>query len=399
LKNIEIYQKGYYFLLAAFLICLPFQVPHLQITSIITILLVIWRLVFFGISFTIQPIVKKMLWLCLAYYAVYLVGVTYSNNQNEAWALVERYISFVVFPLVIFTSPAPSAKNIERLFLYYVASCCISLCVALIYATYQYLYYRQTNYFFYHPLANSVGMHGTFFAIYTCFSLFVSIYFLSKNRKLYWVLGVIFSALGVYLLSSRTQQVAVLILILAIGIYQAYAKRNINIALSCLSVIILAAALFWHNPGAKQRNQADKDKNGNDHKLSSAYFRKNRWQASFEAIKSNFIFGVGSGDVQDEIDAVCVRNNTASTQIQGYNTHNQFLQVWVGTGIIGIILLLLIIYQGVQIAIIKENKLYIYFIVIFVLSCMTEVVLEAQKGLIWFSLFNSLLIIYPKANE
>jgi O-antigen ligase len=392
MKNIQNYQSIYLLLSILFVASLSFQ-TNLQISSILTILLVVNRLIFWKIPFEISYPIKLLLIASVGYYGLYILGFFQSQNQVEALALAERYLSFLFFPIIIFTSPAFTTYQMQRIFAFFVGSCCVSLLFSLGYATYHLFTYHTLNYFFYHRLSNTIGLHGTYFAIYICFSVFISIYYWYKTKNKWWIISLFITTIGLYLLSSRTQQLAALFAILFIGAKYSYSNKNWKIFIVSCSICTIVAILFWFNPGAKDRNQSD-TVSDNAYITSSAYFRENRWNAVWEIIEKNKWIGTGSGDVQQEMDLICIKNKTAQKHIQGHNSHNQFLQTWAGTGIVGLFLLLFILYQSYKIAILSNSELHIIFLCIFVISCLTEVVLEAQKGVIWFSFFNSLFVHY-----
>jgi len=73
------------------------------------------------------------------------------------------------------------------------------------------------------------------------------------------------------------------------------------------------------------------------------------------------------------------------------NPHNQFLHSTVTLGIVGLLILVSIFTIPIAIGIKTKNYFFIFFIIAVVLNCMTESVLEVQKGILFFCVFSVLL--------
>ena len=70
--------------------------------------------------------------------------------------------------------------------------------------------------------------------------------------------------------------------------------------------------------------------------------RELNWDCSKKIINNNPLFGVGTGDVQDELQKCYTENNYYQLtywENTKYNAHNQFLETTIGQGIIGLFLL------------------------------------------------------------
>ncbi len=81
-----------------------------------------------------------------------------------------------------------------------------------------------------------------------------------------------------------------------------------------------------------------------------------------------------------------------------YNAHNEYLHVWLDTGIIGLLILLSIIVISLRIAIKRDNFLYFSFLVFFFLCCITESMFSVQKGIVFYAFFNSLFAFSQPKN-
>jgi O-antigen ligase len=77
--------------------------------------------------------------------------------------------------------------------------------------------------------------------------------------------------------------------------------------------------------------------------------------------------------------------------IKKLNAHNQFLQTFIGTGIIGFVLLLLITIGTLIYGFVKKNYILALFSTLIFFNFLVESMLQAQAGFIFFVFF---LVVY-----
>lgn len=68
------------------------------------------------------------------------------------------------------------------------------------------------------------------------------------------------------------------------------------------------------------------------------------WKNSLQLISSNWVYGVGLGDTKDELIQTYAKNGFLDGVQQGYNCHNQYLQLVVESGFIPAFILLFIVF-------------------------------------------------------
>lgn len=113
-------------------------------------------------------------------------------------------------------------------------------------------------------------------------------------------------------------------------------------------------------------------------------------EASWQIIKKNFLFGVGTGDGKDSLIEYYKTTNVNLDQQYWFISHNQYLTVWIGSGLVGLALFLF----GLLFPFFNE-KGYNYlpciaFFVIILLSMLSEDTLETHIGLSFFAVFYSI---------
>jgi len=110
------------------------------------------------------------------------------------------------------------------------------------------------------------------------------------------------------------------------------------------------------------------------------------WKQALSLIKEKPIFGYGTGDVKDVLIEKYIEFDLKSAVEHKYNTHNQFLQILISSGIVGLLLFLIALYYGFNL-----NPFFLNFIIITSLYMSVESILENQSGTIFYGLFFGLL--------
>lgn len=132
------------------------------------------------------------------------------------------------------------------------------------------------------------------------------------------------------------------------------------------------------------RYQIHHSSNPNDHSLLE---RLAYWKTAKQLIAQHFFFGVGIGDLQDEMQAQYRIQKSALRLDRRLRPHNYYLTTWLNTGVIGLLLLLALLYFYL-----KQQWNYrqiqgFLFGLVFAFSFLIEDGLETQMGLTMFAFF------------
>ncbi len=125
----------------------------------------------------------------------------------------------------------------------------------------------------------------------------------------------------------------------------------------------------------------------------SLSMRLEYWMTACRIIKSNFILGVGTGDINDSMKAQYSKDKSKLAEKYQRRPHQQFLSIWMAFGIIGLIYFFIyLVYPLIHLE--KDKKLlYLLFLSIAGLSFLSEDTLETQAGVSFFSVFYSLICL------
>ena len=139
-------------------------------------------------------------------------------------------------------------------------------------------------------------------------------------------------------------------------------------------------------------NEYDESLNGRGVNGHSFTMRLYFWNATFHAIRRNYLFGSGTGDVQAELDRSYRETASPLSQEWRKRPHNQFLTVTLGLGIFGLLVFLTGIFLPVLLLRKTLHPLYWPFLVLAVVSFLFEDTLETQAGLTFYAFFNTFFL-------
>lgn len=122
---------------------------------------------------------------------------------------------------------------------------------------------------------------------------------------------------------------------------------------------------------------------------NSVNVRYGIFRCSLEILEENWLWGTSAGDLQNELNVCFEQFNTTVYQTGNYNTHNQYLDLWLSLGIIGLVAVFLIFWIPISNALRTGSEFYLGFILFFSICCLTENVLARQWGVEFFAFFNS----------
>ena len=122
------------------------------------------------------------------------------------------------------------------------------------------------------------------------------------------------------------------------------------------------------------------------------------WKAAVGIIKENLLIGVGTGDIAKAFELQYDKMNSPLQKEWRLRSHNQYLSIGVAFGILGLIWFLITLFYPMIIMNKQFDYLYVTFLIIAVISFLTEDTLETQAGVTFFAFFNSFFLFVKKAS-
>jgi hypothetical protein len=352
------------------------------------------------------------------FFGIHVLGLLYSENLHAGLSEIEKKLTFVALPLM-----AASGKPLDQSFFDFlkkgfVYSCSVLIIGSLAYTAFHYAnsspiinfdneteaYFRLLNpsasplweHFSYIQVGSWMDLHPAYLSMHVIFCILILLDTMIAQNKINTV-SIVLISLFIFFLALLASRMAILSfgIILVYFIVNQLRKRkwfpNV-LALSC--VLVVFTALIWLNPVSRFRVIQEPKNTGLEihqrlTQWNSVNLRLLEWRASWNIIKKSWFAGVGTGDAQDALKRYYASFNT-STRNMDFDSHNQYFQTIIELGFMGIFSLLVCFFLPAFRP--GHSILYLSFILLFSLMCLTESMLARQKGIVFFTLFQSLFI-------
>lgn len=382
--------------LLGFVLTMPFKI---QINSVFLILTVAAWLISCHALADIKAIYKQRLYkLFVLLYLLYLLGVLYSANMQAALAELELKISLLLLPPIIYGRLSEGASR-ARYLRAFVAACLLAALASLLLLFYKIYFqgmYRQEGqllqidwvYFSYH-LPKQIDFHAPFFSMYTVMCMFIVTSWLLDTAATVntgrWAANAglfLFFLVFTVFLASRTALIAGIAILVVGSITFFISKRKFARAGIFLGLLVTVNALLYLNTPYLQRKMEES---------TGVFQRQQIWQAGIAIAWEHPLIGVGPGDTKDQL-AIQYKKMGMETEAQRQlDPHNQYIQLVLALGIIGLLTYLACLFTILETSISHKIYLLAGFVLLYGLCGITESVFNTQKGLIFFSLFTSVL--------
>ncbi|SFC64097.1 O-antigen ligase [Algibacter lectus] len=343
---------------------------------------------------TIFQAVKPKIFLISLYFLTLCLSLLWTDNIKSGLKVIERSLSFIVFPVLFLPiiEEGDLKKALKKILVVFACGVVFSILYGYVYEFIYELYFpknkwteyitkNSVNYFF-HNVVLKLDFHHSYLSLYC---LVASIIFLflkyEKNKWIYIVTG-FFLLLQPLLFRSRIATVLAL-LILLIWCFKKGKKLVVGIA-----ILLLVVATYFNNKLFDRFSNV----------LESSYNSERNiiWKSSLDLIKNNYILGIGAGDVEDDLVKKYKEYHFDKGVKIKYNTHNQYLQTYLISGLFGIIVLLYLLFSIFIPIKQRREELNIIFNSIFtliIISFLTESMLQRERGVFMFCMMYTMAMI------
>ena len=345
---------------------------------------------------------NKWSYVLIGFFFLHAFGYFFSDNKSDALTAIEIKLSFLAFPILLFASNY-NELQVKKIVISFVSGCILVAFMCLFRAFYLYLF-EDVNAIFYSEF--TYFMHPSYFAMYLIFAQLIVMLFYPKWLSHLSYLNVKIGFISclflvtIFLCSSKMGLITAFLLLpitlFIILFNKGYKKSILALLLSLVLGIAIAYKLF---PSPFQRlkvafkvtaSSAAIDKTD----AESTAVRILIWKESVKLIRQNILFGTTAGDTNDKLIDAYQKEGLSGALIKKLNAHNQFLQTFIGTGIIGFILLLIMTIGALVYGFVKNNYVLVLFSILIICNFLVESMLQAQAGFIFFAFFFCILTQY-----
>ena len=333
------------------------------------------------------------------FYLIHLISVLYSNDKDSAWFDMEVKFSLILFPLIfLFKNPFIIEKK-KWVLISFTLGAIVSSLIMLIFA---YSRFDGQNIQVFYRMELSL-FHPSYLAMYFIFAILIIIKVMEQDliRLKHRIIAYLIILLLLLLISQLQSKAGILSIILISFYYMVFAFIKKNALLLRISFFVLAVSMSLvfvqkstrFNRFDEMAQSIEKISEGTQ-TTGSTGMRYSIWKVAINEIKEHWLFGVGAGDIKSVLVEGYKQEGLAVAIDRRYNVHNQYLETFLGQGIIGLSLLLFLLFLGVQLAIKRQDLFLSGFILLIILSMSPESMLNIQAGVVFIAFFYYFLFTF-----
>lgn len=341
-----------------------------------------------------------LLWAWILFYLFYAVGMLWSSNKDEGMTSLQVKFGMFIVP-IIYSSVRLNTKQTQRALLTFISGLVAAGLFMLIRASWYYFSEGKIT-FYYQEFAYKL-VHPSYLSMYYCVGIMILFHGVllqafSKRLKFLAVLLCLFFAVLVFLLSSKLGILSMLLLFFGYIAYSVYRFKRYAVGIAALIVLIagslIALKAFPQISGRLERMKEVLFVSGpvDPASVESNQVRLLVWQADMAIISRNTWTGVGTGDWKDSLKAEYKARGMTGAYNEGLNAHSQILQTTIALGLPGLAALLLLIFIPAAWGLRKRFGFAVLFALLFFLNIVPESMFEVQAGVLFFGIFNSLIL-------
>jgi O-antigen ligase len=369
-----------------------------------------------------NPRLKNPLFiLCCLFFLLQLISLLYANDMHEAWRNIWLKFALVIIPFSLWSCDFINSTTRQRILKWY----CVAIFIACLFALYSayrnYLAFHKPSVFVYHALVSKFSGHAIQFSILVLIALVYLLEMLKRKeiffRKFFHLFLILFFLGFLFLLSSKLVIVFSLVYFLLV-MARIFMLKAISKTFVVGSVTVLAIVSFviflTKNPISNRFddiwgtdfNLLNKEKFTPAQYFNGVQFRLIQWRFVSQILtdKKAWLTGVSVGDAQTYLNQKYISENMyigsperGDKGFIGYNTHNEFLEALLQSGIIGLFLFILISWSLVKMIWQKKRAELSFVTILLMIYSSTESVFESQYSLFIFIFFP--IFFYPDNNK
>jgi O-antigen ligase len=385
--NIELFIKISLILFAFYPI-----IPE-KMESILVILLSGVSLLYFIINYKSRKISAYDFLISSSLFIIFYISAILSDNSKEAFVKIETMLSLIVLPIVFNVFLGNFKSNIPKILnafqhIYYLITIIYSLIVL-----YHFSFYRNPKFpikdanFFRNVLLDIplIGEHPIYSSIFIAIAIIIGI-------KLYNIKNIL-SLKNILILLGHFILVGLLLILMSKGVLiglivailiSAFYFSNFFYKYFLAIVLIVGIGFMLPSENNRFKQLIDKETYSNFKLENSTSVRLSILACNVKLIKEKIYLGYGVGDVQDNLNQ-CYSSKAQHLAKAKYNSHNQYLFLWLSSGLVGLAIFILYLFFYFKIAKVNKSYIMLSILCLYCIVFMIENVLSRQSGVILFS--------------
>jgi O-antigen ligase len=332
------------------------------------------------------------------WYAMYLLGMLWAEDPASSAKFLEYKASLLVLPLLFSLAPRQVIGAQKWIMTAFGIGVLAFDLFALVAGFIKFLPESSWQELSYKRLASH--FHPTYLAVYNVFAWAWCMLTLDRSKKLehaFKLALLVISSLFVGMLASRAGLLSMGVVLVFFLVRHFVQMDHRKIVLTVVSAVLFTGTLFLPatakrvdsaiRTGTEQvQVEVKKEK-----ALTSSQVRIVTWKNSVQLMLAH-PFGVGTGDVTNELVKRYVAQGEETAADHQLNSHNQYLQVGVELGWLGLLVMLFSMVPLARIVWQKRLVLPGVFLFLCAFNMLFESFIELQTGITFFCFFLTFFI-------
>ncbi|WP_131811122.1 O-antigen ligase family protein [Aequorivita soesokkakensis] len=339
---------------------------------------------------------RLMVPLVLIFLLALLAALNLPESVGSVFKNLEKYWGLLIIPITIISCPEEYNKEWRNLFMALLWGCIATLAICYGNAIYEMFVGNEPLHYFWrfrhlnHQFTAIADTHPAYLGLFIVVSI-TYLFMESSYKKWAKIIICFILLLGLIQLASRTAIICTLLM----GVILLWSRIKTNwkeIAIG-FGVFALIGLLFINTASSFMKERLISFQNiENDQRLS-------RYKVSYDIFTEYPVFGVGFANKETVRKEKYLENNFITAAEERYNAHNQLLEYLSVNGIIGGIIFLGVFGYLLFMAWRKRQFFFFWALVLFFIANLTESMLVVIKGIEFFAITVSLLIILNKKEK
>ncbi len=332
-------------------------------------------------------------------YFLYLFSLFQTSNFDYAYKKLETSLSTLIIPFIFFILipdfqlSDKLKKSFAKLFVFSTTLFAIISIIAIWFDKTPYYDHLYSDKF--RNVTNElpfIGQHPIYASFFLAISLLFIVYLYLQTKKKTLFIPFLINLIFLFMLSSKGVIISLTFIAFFFIFFIVKIKWKTKIYL-LITLFIGISSIFLLNRRMQELFHLETYKKINP-KYSNSY-RVAINKCSLELIKKHWMLGYGFGDVQDELDA-CYAKNDFEIKARTHNSHNQYFDIWLKTGLLGFLYLVGFIMYLLFISLKRKKYLLFSILILYSINFLFENMFSRQSGVI---LFYFLIIFLFLENE
>ncbi|MBL0053647.1 MAG: O-antigen ligase family protein [Bacteroidetes bacterium] len=344
------------------------------------------------------------------------ISILYSHNKSEGLSYLSRQLSLLILPAIAFFLK----DKINRKFIFSgsIVGCLVALCLCFMNALNAYNVDGSELHFYY--IMYSYLLHPTYFSILlSCNIFFILIELKNVSDKLYRFVLHFINFIFLVNIITLNSRMATSVFIIALLIYFAMQwMRNENRKILAFNFIayclVIVSGIYWMlnhynritdmlDSNVVKQSEMPTLEQVQESKLlasnpSNLELRFSLWSSALNLIAKRPLLGYGIGDINSQLVTYYKEHKMLYAAFKELNPHNQYLQIFLATGIVGFAVFGAYVVLCFFIAMQQRDILGFLCLFILAANAMVESLMQHSVGIIFFMLV-TILITHGNRND